>query len=127
TKEELIALFTLEGISGGNAVFNVEKLDWYNQQHIARLSAAELLRRIEERLRARGLWRDSLTGAEARWIEQVLNLVKPRVKKLDQLVDELAPFLVDMPELDPAAAEKHLSNAESRSTLGVLADRYQSL
>ena len=46
TKEELIAQFTLEGISGGNAVFNPEKLDWFNQQHIARLGAQELLRRI---------------------------------------------------------------------------------
>ena len=35
SREELIQLFTLEGISGGNAVFNPEKLDWFNQQHIA--------------------------------------------------------------------------------------------
>ncbi len=48
-----MSLFTLEGISGGNAVFNPEKLDWFNQQHIARLPAAELLRRIEDRLRER--------------------------------------------------------------------------
>ena len=37
TRDELIAAFTLEGISGGNAVFNPEKLDWFNQQHILRL------------------------------------------------------------------------------------------
>ena len=38
TRDELIARFSLEGISGGNAVFNPEKLDWFNQQHIMRLS-----------------------------------------------------------------------------------------
>ena len=38
TRDELIARFTLEGISGGNAVFNPEKLDWFNAQHLARLS-----------------------------------------------------------------------------------------
>ena len=37
TRDELIAQFTLEGISGGNAVFNQEKLDWMNAQHVARL------------------------------------------------------------------------------------------
>jgi glutamyl-tRNA synthetase len=126
-KDELISLFTLEGISGGNAVFNPEKLDWFNQQHIARLPIPELLRRIEDRLRARGLWRDSLTGDEAPWIEAVLELLKPRVRKLDQLVDELEPFLVDLPELDPAAVEKHLSNADVRQALGVLADRYDTM
>src|SRR4029434_8703838 len=37
SRDELIAAFTLEGISGGNAVFNPDKLDWFNQQHIGRL------------------------------------------------------------------------------------------
>src|SRR3977135_3689763 len=42
TREELVAAFGLEGISGGNAVFNVDKLDWFNQQHIMRLAPDEL-------------------------------------------------------------------------------------
>ena len=32
--DELVDAFSLDGISGGNAVFNPEKLDWFNQQHI---------------------------------------------------------------------------------------------
>ena len=39
TRDELVAAFALEGISGGNAVFNPDKLDWFNQQHIMRLAA----------------------------------------------------------------------------------------
>ena len=111
SRDELKQLFTLEGISGGNAVFNAEKLDWFNQQHIGRLSAGELLRRIEGRLRDAGLWRDALTAGESAWIAAVLALLKPRVKNFDQLVDELHPFLVDEPDLDPAAAAKHLTPA----------------
>ena len=38
TRDELVAKFSLEGISGGNAVFNPEKLDWFNQQHISRMT-----------------------------------------------------------------------------------------
>src|SRR4029434_3523488 len=44
-RDELIAQFTLDGISGGNAVFNPEKLDWFNQQHIQRLPPEELATR----------------------------------------------------------------------------------
>ncbi len=33
-RAQLVDRFTLEGISGGNAVFNPDKLDWFNQQHI---------------------------------------------------------------------------------------------
>jgi len=121
SRDELIALFTLEGISGGNAVFNPDKLDWYNQQQIGRLPAAALLDRLEPWLRDAGLWRDSLKAGDAAWMEQVLELLKPRVKKLDQLVEELRPFLVDEPEFDPAAAGKHLTDAV-RPILVELAD-----
>jgi glutamyl-tRNA synthetase len=121
TITELTQLFTLEGISGGNAVFNPEKLDWFNQQHIGRLPGAALLARIEPRLREAALWRDSLIKEESPWVVAVLELLKPRVKKLDQLVDELRPFLVDEPEFDPAAAARHLT-PEIRPVLGRLAD-----
>ncbi len=109
SRDELKQLFTIEGISGGNAVFNAEKLDWFNQQHIGRVAGADLLNRIEGRLREAGLWREALAGAESPWILNVLELLKPRVKKLDQLVDELRPFLVEQPDMDPGAALKHLS------------------
>ena len=39
----------------------------------------------------------------------MLDLLKPRVKTLDHLVDELRPFLVDEPDFDTSAAEKHLT------------------
>ena len=68
SRDELKQLFTLEGISGGNAVFNAEKLDWFNQQHIGRLPGDDLLRRIEGRLRDAGLWRDALDSDESAWI-----------------------------------------------------------
>jgi glutamyl-tRNA synthetase len=126
TRDELISLFTLEGISGGNAVFNVEKLDWFNQQHIGRLPGPELLARIRPRLEATGLWRASLETAEADWMVRVLDLLKPRVKKLDQLVDELRPFLVDQPEFDAGAAAKHLT-AEIRPILSELAARMDAV
>lgn len=121
SRDELIASFSLEGISGGSAVFNPEKLDWFNQQHIARLSPPELLARLEARLREAGLWRDSLVGDEAGWIARVLELLKPRVKKLDQLAEELRPFLVEEPAIDPGAASKYIT-AEIRPALTALAD-----
>lgn len=108
SRDELISLFTLDGISGGNAVFNLEKLEWFNQQHLARLSAEALLGRIEQRLRDGGVWRDTLASDEAAWISDVLVVLKARARTLDHLVVELRPFLVDVPEIDPDAASKHL-------------------
>src|SRR5687767_12394936 len=126
TRDELTSLFDLDAISGGNAVFNLEKLDWFNQQHIARLTGPDLLARIRLRLEEAGLWRATLDTSEGDWIAGVLDLLKPRVKKLDHLVDELRPFLVDEPEFDPAAAAKHLTT-ETRPVLTQLAASSQAL
>src|SRR5688572_13477537 len=45
-RRELTARFTLEGISTGSAVFDVEKLDWMNSQYVARMPIAELASRV---------------------------------------------------------------------------------
>jgi glutamyl-tRNA synthetase len=124
SQQELVSLFTLEGISGGNAVFNPDKLDWFNQQYIARLPPGVLLERVESRLRDAGLWRDSLRDSE--WMARVLELLKPRVKKLDQLVEELRPFLADVPEIEEAAAAKHLT-ADTRPLLSELASAFETV
>ena len=66
TRDELVAAFSLEGISGGNAVFNPEKLDWFNQQHILRLAPDELARRLQPSFEAAGLWDDDVSRRSAR-------------------------------------------------------------
>ncbi len=112
SRDELVAAFTLEGISGGNAVFNPEKLDWFNQQHIMRLPSEEILRRLQPALAGAGLWRDAFAGADRVWIGRVIDLLKPRAKKLNDLVGLLRPFVADRVDRDPAAVAKYLSSAD---------------
>jgi glutamyl-tRNA synthetase len=112
TRDELIMAFTLEGISGGNAVFNPDKLDWFNQQHINRLSRDEIARRIEPLIREAGLWRDDFTGPRREWLLRILDLLKPRVKRLGDFVDGARPFLEDRITRDGDAVRKHLGKAE---------------
>jgi glutamyl-tRNA synthetase len=109
TMGELTERFTIEGISGGNAVFNTEKLDWFNHQHLLRLPDEELLTRLYPLLDAAMLWRPSLTTSEFEWMRRVLALLKPRAKKLTEYVDGLRPFLADPDSYDADAVAKHLS------------------
>jgi glutamyl-tRNA synthetase len=110
TVAELTELFTLEGISGGNAVFNTDKLDWFNHQHLLRLTDGDLVRRLEPLLSAATLWRPTLVTTESAWLRQVLALLKPRAKKLTEYVDGLRPFLEAPREYEEAAVSKHLSS-----------------
>jgi glutamyl-tRNA synthetase len=111
TRGELVGQFSLEGITGSNAVFNLEKLEWMNQQHLLKMPLEEVARRIEPFIRAAGLWRESFAGAERAWLLRVLELVRPRSKTLIQLLDGLTPFVQEQISPDPQAADKHLSSA----------------
>jgi glutamyl-tRNA synthetase len=126
TRDELIAIFALDGISGGNAVFNPDKLDWMNQQHIGRLAIEELEQRVRPILESAGLWRPDLERAGRAWLAQVLTLLRPRVRRLPQFLDEGRFFFEDVPP-DPDAVRKHLMKAEIQDAFPALIDAFASV
>ena len=106
---ELTDSFALEGISGGNAVFDTAKLDWMNGQYIARLPIAELTGRVVPLLEAAGVWPPADDRRDPSWLHRLLELLRPRAKRLTEFVEQAAPFLVDTVEYDAEAVRKHLT------------------
>ena len=108
TRQELIQRFNLEGISGGNAVFNTEKLDWFNHQHLLRLTDEELLARLRGLPDRGGLGEGGGLEADHK-TRAVLQLLRPRCKKLTDFPDQMRPFFEDPTQYDAEAVKKHLS------------------
>ena len=109
---ELIAAFSLGGISGGAAVFDPEKLDWFNAQYLAQLKPDELAHRVEPLLKAAGLWSKDADAGRREWLQRVLGLVLPRVRRLPDFVEQARPFLSAAVEYDPEAVRRHLTTAD---------------
>jgi glutamyl-tRNA synthetase len=120
----LIQQFALESITGSNAVFNLEKLDWMNQQHLLRLPVEDVAGRIEPLMKATGVWRDVFATAERPWLLRVIELVRSRAKTLVQLVDAAMPFLQEQVSPDPEAAGKHLSSRALQKPFATLIDAF---
>jgi glutamyl-tRNA synthetase len=120
SRDELVSRFALEGISGGNAVFNPEKLDWFNQQHIMRLPAREILARTRGEFAAAGL---EIAGVEPARLDAIIDLLKPRARTLSDIVVQARPFLAQTVDHDPAAVAKHLSDPALRPHLAAWRDR----
>ena len=121
-RHELIAAFTLDGISGGDAVFNPEKLDWFNGQYLAQLTPDDLLQRVKPQLEVAGLWSNDYDGERRGWLQQVLKLVMPRVRRLPDFVEQARPFLAATVEYDPEAVRKHLTEADLDKHVEALID-----
>lgn len=80
--DELINEFTLERIGKSGAIFNIEKLQWLNQQHIRKLSAEEIFILLKNEFDKEG-W---LKYPEE-YILKVINLMKERVLLLPDFVN----------------------------------------
>src|SRR5439155_17206446 len=127
TKQELCEVFAIEGISGGNAVFNPEKLDWFNQQHLARLAPMELALRLKPSFDAAGLWSDDLLMKRHAWFFAVLELLVPRAKRLPDFAAQGAFFFRDSPQYDEAAVAKHLRIEGMAAHVKALAGAFAAL
>ncbi|MFH1468906.1 MAG: glutamate--tRNA ligase [Pseudomonadota bacterium] len=105
--EELIRCFSVEGIGLAAGRWDASKLDWVNQQWIARLPAEDLAQRVAPFLLARGLTPDQarLTAAVA--------TVQPRSTTLVEAAEKASFYFVadDALEYDPKALQKHLKPA----------------
>ena len=127
TRDELLRAFSLEGISSSNAVFNPEKLDWFNSQHMIRMPIEELGNRVRPILEAAGLWREQYGSGRRTWYHQVLDLLRARTKTLDDFARHGRPFFADTIEYDPAAVGKHLAAPDLSAHLVALAAAFRAL
>ena len=103
--DELDRSFSLEGISGGNAVFNTEKLDWMNGQYIARLAIDRLADAVAPFFLEAGLGR---AGVRLRGSTGCSICCVRERSGLTDFVDLARPFLADTVEYEAEAIEKHL-------------------
>jgi glutamyl-tRNA synthetase len=119
SRQDLIESFSLEKISGGNAIFNVDKLDWMNAQYVTRMPMTELAVRARAIIDEAGLGDSPLVSDQAAFC-RFLELLRPRVKRLTDFVDLGRPLLASAVEYEPEAIAKHLSTPNLAGHIAVL-------
>lgn len=118
--DELVEAFSLEGISKANAVFNQDKLAWFNAQYLMKLPHERLLEYLQPEFVKEGLGREA-------WFRSLLDLLRPRAKVLQDFPRLARMFVSGDIEYDPAAVEKFLKDPKVREDLATLAARLESL
>jgi glutamyl-tRNA synthetase len=120
--EELIELFSLDGISRSNAVFGNDKLAWFNTEYIRNYDSTALLPLVREEWRRAGL---TVTKSEDELL-QLLDLLKPRARSLQDFAVAFQGYFCDVYPFDSAAVAKFLAASETRQQLAELGSRYEA-
>jgi glutamyl-tRNA synthetase len=83
-ENEMIALFTLDGIQKKAAVFDATKLEWMNGQYLSALPADELLPAVRRRLEQMGV------SDGGRDLRPLIDSVKARSRTILHVADQVA-------------------------------------
>jgi glutamyl-tRNA synthetase len=119
---QLIALFDLNAVSRSNAVFDRDKLDWFNTEYIRSYPAEKLLPLLEEEWKKAGVeptihTRESLLAT--------IDLLKPRARSLKDFATSFRAFFTDDFPYDTDAITKFLKDESVRAMLVELGQRYE--
>lgn len=99
SREEIINEFSLEDVQKSGAVFNIDKLDWMNGQYTRSLSTVTFNGLVRPYI-------DNAFGPGAAGIYspekmlEILELEKPRTKKLSDITENVSFFFADNLEYD---------------------------
>jgi glutamyl-tRNA synthetase len=122
SRAELAQAFSLEGVGRANAVFGLEKLDWFNGQYINREPIEQLRRHVIEELTAKGIWEETYVTPDS--LDRTLELLRPRARKLTEFSGRFRAFFTDDFPYDTEAVTRFLQVPGLAEALDSLHERY---
>jgi glutamyl-tRNA synthetase len=123
TLAELEEVFRLDRVGSNPAVFNLEKLEWMNGQHLKRLSEEDKVVLVSAFLRERG-W--DLDGRDPEWLRGLVHAIGDRLKTLADAETYGAFALRDTLEMDPEAWKTVIDRTGAGDHLKRLAERIEA-
>lgn len=124
-REELIDLFSLKGVGRADAVFGIEKLDWFNSQYLRNAPVDRLRELVIAELQSSGTAEPQVPVLDRETMDARLELLKPRMRKLGDFSTVFKAFFVDEYEYDPAACKKFLKDPKLKDLIPKLLKQYK--
>jgi glutamyl-tRNA synthetase len=119
--QELMNEFSLERVGKSGAIFNVEKLDWMNEQHI-RIKTDDqifkLLKPVIENQKIRGFSDD--------YFKKVISIMKDRVTLIEDFISGCPFFYKDPQTFDQKSKTKNWG-PQTAEWLKILSKQFESL
>ncbi|MGA9996464.1 MAG: hypothetical protein WBP93_13680, partial [Pyrinomonadaceae bacterium] len=138
TLEEMVAKFSLSGVSRSNAIFNFSESDprqwtdakalWMNAEYIRTMPMSELAPMVKAELRANKLWREEYEEDEREWFERAVELIRQRFHTLKDFSAQGRAYFSDDFDFDEAAVKKNiLKEPRLKELLPALAEKLDSV
>ena len=111
--DDMVRLFSDEHLSKKAAVFDPQKLDWMNGQHLSRATADRLLPVVTRALEDAGLATTADVEKRKDWFRALVDLLKGRARSVHDIARMARPYLLERVEYDPDAVAKQWKDRET--------------
>jgi glutamyl-tRNA synthetase len=103
---EMTALFDLDGLLRKAAVFDPQKLEWMNGQHLSVLPLPEVLPRVSDAIVQAGLATQRELDERRDWYLSLVEMLRIRARRVGDIVRQAVPYFAEDIEYDPEAVAK---------------------
>lgn len=90
-KEELFKIFSLQKVQKGGAIFNIDKLNWFNKEYLKLMPTKNLAERLKDYVPNE--WQEKIKKDYSFW-EQIVTLEKERLTKLSEIQGMVQYFFI---------------------------------
>ncbi len=106
TPQELVARFSMERVLKKSAVFDVQKLEWLNGQHLAATDSRELESRVIRGLVEKGVATEGDLASRGEWLLNLIDLLKVRSRRVAEIPAQAAIYFADEVAYEEKAVAK---------------------
>ena len=115
--DDMVRLFSTEHLLKKAAIFDPQKLEWMNGQHLSRASAERLLPVVGRALVEAKLTTEIDLVHRRDWFLALIDLLKVRARRIDDIARQATPFLRDEIDYDPEAIAKQWKDLDATADL----------
>jgi glutamyl-tRNA synthetase len=125
--DEMVELFTSDGLGNSPSVFDLTKFEWVNGQYMQKADPDRLAGMLCDFL-AREVGAEEAASVSREQFARIAPLLQPRAKSVLDMLEQSRPFIVDASFLsyDEKAVKKFLTD-ETKPLLAEIADRLEAL
>ena len=117
TMDEMVELFTPDGLQRKAAIFDPKKLEWMNGQHLSRIPLEVLEPTVTPLMIAAGFIDEKTVVERHDWYMSLLDMLRVRARTTDDIVRQAGPYFLDSIEYDPEAVAKNWKDASTAADI----------
>jgi glutamyl-tRNA synthetase len=115
--ETLLEKFSLDGLQKKAAIFDPQKLDWMNGQHLSLMPLDEVMPHIYQAFERLGVASRADLEARDEWFRGLVELLRVRARTVDDIANQSTPYFVEDVTYDADAVSKQWRDASASAEI----------